>query len=606
MPSGLDASYFARPVWRAPRGEVPRVDEVAASEPLTLEEEYAMQLSWQTDYDKLTFIACHPLPGPLSKIAKGHSTDEIIASQGYDVPEKMMGDVNLFLRVAYELDEEGVEMLDWPYVRGEIELMIASPSDRERGFGKATLLAFLQYIRNHTVEILDQYKSHLPDGPENHIQHQDMKIGGLVLVSKINKTNFKSRRLFEGAGFGQVGEEDYFGEIELKLAGGMDGVKPVATAGNDIGGKGHGIAVILTGCTILFARRYRNVPPSSTQNRTTAREKGSVNDQNALSTLPTILGPVDTLVDFDWKTTEPLKHRPFKPKYHLTMALEKTDVNNLIVMDKNYLDRVTLRRRVISEYPATVVGHLEGSRVAVKEIYEFLTDGLLPARWPQMFQRSNGQLNNLVTGYSLPISCPESSTEALAHIGSNLDEDFLILLPSDDGDSYTLKAFSTCFPSGWDASKKLGLKLRDIHGPVPKYMNILNKSMDRYFGALEVGKFKRRLNWSVMTNNELFTPFEITHFHNGKHTNADHPAGVEIENTYQRTEMQSLFRLPQSGAIVFTIKTYMYPIQEIKDEGYGEELATAIEGLETGNVPEMFFYKRGPIWGEYVKAFLRS
>ncbi|OBT88366.1 hypothetical protein VE02_02348 [Pseudogymnoascus sp. 03VT05] len=352
------------------------------------------------------------------------------------------------------------------------------------------------------------------------------------------------------------------------------------------------LAVLLTGCTFFFTKRCRKAPSFSTKNGPTTREKGGINDKNAYSKTPTFLGPVDTLDGFDWKTTEPLKHRPFKPKYHLTMALEKTDANNLIVMDKNYLDRVTLRRKCIAEYPTTVIGHLEGSRPAVKELYEFLTDGLLPVRWPRMFQRSNGQLNNLVTGHSLPVSCPESSTEALTHIGSNLDEDFLILLPSDDGDGYTLKAFATCFPSGFDASKKLGLKLRDIHGPVPKYMEILNKSMDRYFSALEVGKFKRRFNWSVMTNSELFTPFEITHFHDGKHTNADHPAEVTVENTYQRTEMQSLFRLPQSGAIVFVIKTYMYPIQEVKDDGYGEELAAAIEGLQTGNVPEMFFYKR--------------
>ncbi|KFY46680.1 hypothetical protein V495_02313 [Pseudogymnoascus sp. VKM F-4514 (FW-929)] len=330
----------------------------------------------------------------------------------------------------------------------------------------------------------------------------------------------------------------------------------------------------------------------------TAVEKGGINGYNYSQNPLTALGHVEQLVGFDWKTTEPLKHRPFKPKYHLTMALQKTDVNNLIVMDKNYLDRITLRRKAIAEYPSTVVGHLDGSRAAVEELYGFLFDALLPVRWPQMFQRSNGQFNNLVTGHSLPISCPESSTEALNHIGSNLDEDFLVLLPSDDGDGYTLKAFATCFASGFDASEKLGLKLRDIHGPVPKYMNILNKSMDRYFSALEVGKFKRRLNWTVVTNDKLVTPFEITHFHDGKHTSADHTGGVEVENTYQRTEMQSLFRLPQSGAIVFTIKTYMYPIQEVKHEGYGEEMAAAIEGLQTGNVPEMFFYKRGPIWGE--------
>jgi hypothetical protein len=69
--------------------------------------------------------------------------------------------------------------------------------------------------------------------------------------------------------------------------------------------------------------------------------------------------------------------------------------------------------------------------------------------------------------------------------------------------------------------------------------------------------------------------------------------------------MQSLFRLPQSGAIVFVIKTYMYPIQEVKDDGYGEDLATAIEGLETGNVPAMFFI-RGRQWTSFVLSYLFS
>ncbi|OBT88361.1 hypothetical protein VE02_02347 [Pseudogymnoascus sp. 03VT05] len=205
----------------------PDLQELTASEPLTLEEEYAMQLSWQTDFDKLTFIACHPIPGTLSKSAGQDSCDGVISSQVYDAPEKMIGDVNLFLRLAYELDEEGEEMLNRPYVRGEIELMIASPSDQGRGFGKAILLAFLQYIKCHTVDILDQYKSHSPEGAEAHIQNKDVKMGGLVLVSKINKTNVKSRKLFESVGFGQVGKEDYFGEIELKLSGGVDGLEPV-------------------------------------------------------------------------------------------------------------------------------------------------------------------------------------------------------------------------------------------------------------------------------------------------------------------------------------------------------------------------------------------
>merc|ERR1711939_1226447 len=38
-----------------------QIQAETASEPLTLEEEYAMQRSWRTDADKLTFIACLPL-----------------------------------------------------------------------------------------------------------------------------------------------------------------------------------------------------------------------------------------------------------------------------------------------------------------------------------------------------------------------------------------------------------------------------------------------------------------------------------------------------------------------------------------------------------------
>jgi hypothetical protein len=50
----------------------------------------------------------------------------------------------------------------------------------------------------------------------------------------------------------------------------------------------------------------------------------------------------------------------------------------------------------------------------------------------------------------------------------------------------------------------------------------------------------------------------------------------------------------------------LYPIKEIKDEGLGEELAQAIDGLKEGNAPQMHFYKRGAVWSEAVKRYLRS
>jgi hypothetical protein len=61
-----------------------------------------------------------------------------------------------------------------------------------------------------------------------------------------------------------------------------------------------------------------------------------------------------------------------------------------------------------------------------------------------------------------------------------------------------------------------------------------------------------------------------------------------------------------SKAIVFTVHTYTYPIRQIKDEGLGEELAIAADGLQKGNVPGMHYYKKGDVWGEALKDFLRS
>lgn len=54
--------------------------------------------------------------------------------------------------------------------------------------------------------------------------------------------------------------------------------------------------------------RYNTVSVSHQQN-----EKTAAQDEEEANIVP--------LPDFDWKTTEPLKFRPFKPRYHITMGI---------------------------------------------------------------------------------------------------------------------------------------------------------------------------------------------------------------------------------------------------------------------------------------------
>lgn len=162
-------------------------------------------------------------------------------------------------------------------------------------------------------------------------------------------------------------------------------------------------------------------------------------------------------------------------------------------------------------------------RAAVSELYTFILDTYLPKRYPTMFHIHEGSTNkqsifeNLVTGARWPTRLTDSisTTEALEILTQTVDEEFLILLPdlavSQGVPPYVLQAYATCFPSGFNTREKLGLRLADIHGPVPGYAEKLERSMDRFFDKIEAGRFVKRVNWGVTTETDLFAAFGSIH-----------------------------------------------------------------------------------------------
>lgn len=146
------------------------------------------------------------------------------------------------------------------------------------------------------------------------------------------------------------------------------------------------------------------------------------------------------------------------------------------------------------------------------------------------------------------------------------------------------------------------MKLRDIHRPVPGYKEKIELSMDRFFARLPVGKVVKRANWAITTHSRLFVP-SGNHLYEGDDAVEEKVDPVECR---LRSERQLLWRLPETRAIVFNFKTYLYSLDEIKEDGLAGDLADAIDGLREGSVPEMHFYKKGVVWGDAVKAYLRS
>lgn len=226
----------------------------------------------------------------------------------------------------------------------------------------------------------------------------------------------------------------------------------------------------------------------------------------------------------------------------------------------------------------------------LNELYEFLVQGYLPHRYPTVFRFDlpAGAVENLITSETLPITAPADRYETLQKINRTVDEDFLMMLPSPDGDGYSLQSFVWAYPVGFDPQSKLGLKLRDLHKPVPGYKEKLASSMDRYFTKLEPGKVMYRVNFALATNDNLCERGEYHLYPGQEPTETD----FDLEECYVRCELQTLFALPKSGGKVLGVHLYLYPLREIKDVGLGMQMAEAVDGLKLGNVPGFHRYKR--------------
>jgi RimJ/RimL family protein N-acetyltransferase len=100
----------------------PFLQEMTASEPLTLEGEYNMQQSWREDPKKCTFIV-------LSKQDSPNNECELPENE----IDYMIGDVNMFFN-----DYEN------PHA-AELEIMIAEEAFRGKGIGKEAICLMMHY-----------------------------------------------------------------------------------------------------------------------------------------------------------------------------------------------------------------------------------------------------------------------------------------------------------------------------------------------------------------------------------------------------------------------------------------------------------------------------
>lgn len=331
----------------------------------------------------------------------------------------------------------------------------------------------------------------------------------------------------------------------------------------------------------------------------------------------------------DVATLKPVPYRPFKwGEYHVTMGIRSMPWDEWIELDREFASFHRIREhrietrgeklvQVLPERPGLVKGGHDAAVELVHELAEYLS-----RRFPDVYHVRRSDTSS-ETGWDgqAPIEdvtiVPLGKTyslrdgDPLTVAALLVQEDLAIMIEGTDG-RYYLQGGAILIPGMWRLRDKIGMSLDDIHisGTVPQFESKLQLSMSRFFRRMPVDKPVVRNNYSFQVVSpraeaDPLDPDELAWCRTMKgdedvaegepgflraeypgtdggnfsaHSDlADSSAPVDPSLVRLRVERQTLRRLPRTGAIVFTIRVYLTPLEElVKEPDVPGRLASAI------------------------------
>ncbi|KAI1172069.1 alpha-1,2-mannosyltransferase [Nemania sp. FL0916] len=286
------------------------------------------------------------------------------------------------------------------------------------------------------------------------------------------------------------------------------------------------------------------------------RALGNFPDYATLSGVPM---PIPYL-NFDIDKAKPRPYRPFRWPYHQTMSLTRLEPDWWIELESTYKTRIAQRKELYAKHGSDVLQWLPGSELACKELMEMAIQ-FLCARYPQYFALSedNLWLENKILGVRVNVREKHPLLILLDHV----PEDFAITLRDPDTGYYVFRAGIICSALGWNVATKIGLKLHEIHQPIPDY-NKIQFSLDRFFSKMPTNKPIQRGSWGLEVDEPLYMPPGDPH---EAYRSIQDPH-LRRSQMHLRVDWQTLRRLPLSGGIVFNFKALFTPIEEFRTEPY--------------------------------------
>jgi hypothetical protein len=246
---------------------------------------------------------------------------------------------------------------------------------------------------------------------------------------------------------------------------------------------------------------------------------------------------------------EPYADVPPAP-FRWRLGLRPLDLAEWIEIDDHYAAEIEHKHRIMVEFADTAFRVTDHASDASEEVLELITQ-------------------HLAAVGDVRVPMPDSSLHPLDAAARLVQED-LVLLVEQDGE-LICGGGSVCFPNRWDLESKIGRTMSEIHAPVSGLNDVLESPIDKFLERLHPERSYWRLGWGILDTDELYQPT------NG--TASPRPTATKPTHHHLRVERETLRRLPRTGAILFTIRTYTTALTDIASLGNGHALADAIDAL---------------------------
>ncbi len=156
--------------------------------------------------------------------------------------------------------------------------------------------------------------------------------------------------------------------------------------------------------------------------------------------------------------------------------------------------------------------------------------------------------------------CATLPMEPLEYITRQAQGDFVVLDQRDN--NLWADAGMVTTQADWSLRFDAGMHFNEWHGPVPMAaeLGVFERAL-KFLLMLQHGAPVRRLNWTMTINPRLDTAPE--HYDQWGPDRASVTAENAGSKVHLRVELQTLFRLPRSNAILFPIRCYLASLDEL-------------------------------------------